>query len=813
MADDNEAQSDLKNWQDGTFEWNAEEDAYGNYVVEPNDLFAPTKVADALGNEMGAGDYTVVYFKDQTADGSGIDNNDPIVKTIVGGGKAMSGVPGGMPTEVGSYFAVVIKTPLPEGYVAQDNNTWANWNTASLVYKAQAFEVKASPKSLEGAYAFEGTDVNDTTFMYTGEELTVGFAVDGKALTAGTDYSVTWVSANPTGAATAAGSYEAVLVGENQYAGSRATVKFDVAKIDLSTAVLSMDYVEKGDLTFDMDIDGKITPGKPNPDLKVNGEAVASDVFNLSVVSWTDDKGATTEGNDGLTGEQGAARDYFVKATPAIPNNASIVGDYATFHAVVVNEIANVMYDDEALFADGTVFNASKNEKFDPALITAETAAGKAVKTVVSVTKDGKEVTSYDEPGEYVLTVDVKAPGDLSYGAHEVVKFNVVSRLLPATTVYAAVDGKSVNGNAFPYTGSAIVPTVVVKTANATLAAGEDYEVSYKDAKGADVESIVEPGVYTGTVSYLGAYDKDTKAKKADQTFQVTVDKATVKSGKSVQDVYAYTGETVIPKFVAYTGADLDGASVELDAATAGARYFKASWNDVTKTWDRTTTEVAAASLSAEGHYYADVTVPSSDPHFQGAVKGILFEISKTAGYNDVAADAWYADSVYKAAENGYMQGVAEGVFAPEQPMTRAEFARVVFNMAGGVPNGAVEYPTQFSDVPANAWFAQAVEWAARYGIVTGKSATEFDPYGTITREEIATMLYRYAGNGAQADLSALDAFVDGAQVSGWAANAVAWAVEEGYMNGKGANDLQPQETASRAEIAALSVRVQPEAL
>ena len=160
------------------------------------------------------------------------------------------------------------------------------------------------------------------------------------------------------------------------------------------------------------------------------------------------------------------------------------------------------------------------------------------------------------------------------------------------------------------------------------------------------------------------------------------------------------------------------------------------------------------------------------------------------------------------------MEGVAAGVFAPDRAMTRAEFAQVVANMAGVGKAGIGEtYPTQFSDVPADAWYAKAIEWAARYGIVTGTSETTFEPNGTVTREQIATMLYRYAGNIAQADASALDAFVDGAQVSDWAVPAMAWAVEEGYMNGKGANDLQPQATATRAEIATLAVRVQPEAL
>ena len=148
--------------------------------------------------------------------------------------------------------------------------------------------------------------------------------------------------------------------------------------------------------------------------------------------------------------------------------------------------------------------------------------------------------------------------------------------------------------------------------------------------------------------------------------------------------------------------------------------------------------------------------------------------------------------------------------------MTRAQFAQVVYNMAGEPEwhvNQNGTYPTQFDDVVADAWYAKAVSWASEAGIVNGTSETTFDPEGKITREQIATMLYRYAGNGAQADVSALADFVDGDQVSDWAANAVAWAVEEGYMEGKGANDLQPQATATRAEIAALAVRVQPEAL
>ena len=144
--------------------------------------------------------------------------------------------------------------------------------------------------------------------------------------------------------------------------------------------------------------------------------------------------------------------------------------------------------------------------------------------------------------------------------------------------------------------------------------------------------------------------------------------------------------------------------------------------------------------------------------------------------------------------------------------MTRAEFAQLVFNMAGGKKDTVgKEYPTQFADVPANAWYAQAVEWAARYGIVNGTSETTFAPNETISREQIAAMFYRYAGNKAQADLAVLDQFADAESVSDWAETAMAWAVENGYVNGTSETTLAPAETASRAQIAVIAVRIQPD--
>ena len=228
--------------------------------------------------------------------------------------------------------------------------------------------------------------------------------------------------------------------------------------------------------------------------------------------------------------------------------------------------------------------------------------------------------------------------------------------------------------------------------------------------------------------------------------------------------------------------------------------------------WTKGGKPIKADEVKEADKYTAAFALTNDAKNYTTDVDKISFSIVENVKFADVSADAWYAAEVAKAAKNEYVKGMGNNLFFPEATMTRAQFAQVLFNMAGEEEDPSVTYPTQFTDVESSAWYAQAVSWAVEAGIVKGTSDTTFDPEGTITREQIATMLYRYAGNGAEAGpLPPSDEFVDGAQISEWAATAMAWAVENGYMNGKGANDLQPQATATRAEVAALSVRVQPE--
>ena len=172
-------------------------------------------------------------------------------------------------------------------------------------------------------------------------------------------------------------------------------------------------------------------------------------------------------------------------------------------------------------------------------------------------------------------------------------------------------------------------------------------------------------------------------------------------------------------------------------------------------------------------------------------------------GYRDVTGDNWYAPAVRYVSTTGLMQG-SGGLFRPGDTMNRAMLVTVLYRMAG---SPAVEGDSPFTDVPAGKWYTDAVLWASRNGIVQGQTASTFDPNGSITRQQLATFLYRYAkAKPVQTDLSA---FTDAGQVSAYAADPMAWAVSNGLISGTASATLAPRDTASRAMVATVLMRYQ----
>ena len=169
-----------------------------------------------------------------------------------------------------------------------------------------------------------------------------------------------------------------------------------------------------------------------------------------------------------------------------------------------------------------------------------------------------------------------------------------------------------------------------------------------------------------------------------------------------------------------------------------------------------------------------------------------------------MAGDAWYAGAVYYAYVNTLLNGTSLTEFSPNGTVSRAMAATLLYRMAG---EGAVSGTVSLSDVPADTWYTQAALWAAENNILPGIENGAFLPDQAITREELATALYRYAqlrGLNLPAGSDITASFSDAGTVSPWAEEAVRWAVSEGIFKGDGAGHLMPQSSLTRAELATI---------
>ena len=193
------------------------------------------------------------------------------------------------------------------------------------------------------------------------------------------------------------------------------------------------------------------------------------------------------------------------------------------------------------------------------------------------------------------------------------------------------------------------------------------------------------------------------------------------------------------------------------------------------------------------------------------AVLNAAREALKTAGcpstnFTDVEENGWYHTGVDFMVKNGFMNGVADDAFDVDGNLTRAQLVTILYRIAGE-PESTATNP--FADVADGQWYTNAVIWAAENGIVKGVNTTTFAPNDQITREQIATILFRYAK--AEKVEGKLAGFPDAEMVSDYAADAMAWAVEQGLINGISESDgktyLAPQETATRAQIAVILMR------
>ena len=268
-------------------------------------------------------------------------------------------------------------------------------------------------------------------------------------------------------------------------------------------------------------------------------------------------------------------------------------------------------------------------------------------------------------------------------------------------------------------------------------------------------------------------------------------------------------GSTTYYVITVNAGTGGDASSSVTTAASNTAVTISATPDDgyAVNTVKATDANGNTVPVSGSGVSYT-FTMPASavtvDVTFKTA--GADHDNCPSAPYVDVDQSLWYHEFIDYVIENGIMVGTGSNTFEPNANLSRAMMVRIFYNIEGQpATNGAVT----FTDVRQGDWYYDAVAWASANDIVTGYGATEFGPNDNVTREQMVTMLYRYASykgydTTSRGDLSA---FVDRGSVSDWAMDAMQWAVGTGLVNGRDATHLAPTGTATRAEVSTIMTK------
>ena len=340
--------------------------------------------------------------------------------------------------------------------------------------------------------------------------------------------------------------------------------------------------------------------------------------------------------------------------------------------------------------------------------------------------------------------------------------------------------------------------------AEAAKKAAEDAQKAAEEAKAA-AELALEAAKKSGVEAAASAAEAAEYARQMAETYQKVVEI------KAELIDYLAEAQAAAEKAEAERKAAEEARKAAEEAALAASKY--------TATFELA--QLLHESETLTGHAREDYAKVIEDakaaieaaktPEEVDEILAAAREALKTAGcpstnFTDVEENGWYHTGVDFMVRNGFMNGVADDAFDVDGNLTRAQLVTILYRIAGE-PESTATNP--FADVADGQWYTNAVIWAAENGIVKGVNTTTFAPNDQITREQIATILFRYAK--AEKVEGKLAGFPDAGKVSDYAADAMAWAVEQGLINGISESDgktyLAPQETATRAQIAVILMR------
>lgn len=263
-----------------------------------------------------------------------------------------------------------------------------------------------------------------------------------------------------------------------------------------------------------------------------------------------------------------------------------------------------------------------------------------------------------------------------------------------------------------------------------------------------------------------------------------------------------------IQKNIQVTSLSLSIVSKELlvgDSFTNTATIFPADATDKAIIWASSNKSVATVEngkITGVGIGTAIISAKSSN-----GKEATCTVTVKDLPFTDVEESAWYYEDISYVYKNNLMSGTDSEHFSPNDKLTRAQFATILFRLSG---ESAVNYKPVFKDVPDNYWFTEGILWTNQAGIAGGYEGSNlFGINDPITREQLAAMIYRYA-DYKEYDTSgkaSLDSFSDVEQISAFASDAVKWAVKSELLSGKTETLLDPKGNATRAECAAIISR------
>lgn len=406
-----------------------------------------------------------------------------------------------------------------------------------------------------------------------------------------------------------------------------------------------------------------------------------------------------------------------------------------------------------------------------------------------TIGEDGQVTLSFAAAGSYVLSAigdeytDIVSPW-LPVTVTAAPKSNDAGvRSVTVADIEAAAGENNTYTVTVPYGTDVTADSFVIVTSDSGATVGALTHDGNVWSFTITAEDGVTSRTYTVTVSF-------TEAPKSNDAGVRSITVAGVKAKTSVNNEYTVT----VPYGTNVTASSFVIITNHARATVGALTHIKNVWYFTVTAEDGVTTAsytvtVTTAALPTPIKPAVDNTKPASDS-------------KPKLPFTDVSTSDWFYSDVMFVYENGLFSGTDSRSFSPNASMTRAMLVTVLYRLEGE-PAGTGS--SSFSDVSSGSYYEKAVAWAAANGIVTGTGSTSFSPDAKVTREQLAAILYRYAQyKKLDTDAGAkLDSFSDAGNVSGYASEALSWAVSEGLINGASGR-LTPKGDATRAQVAAI---------